>query len=132
MIRPEENDDKSIGSEDRLASDNGSAPDKSLNGDERDEPSIGQSAPLLHGDETRLKQVLINLVKNAFKFTDTGKVEVKLSYNHRRGVLAGQVKDTGKGIAKEDLAKLFSRFGKLQRTADVNHEGIGLGLTIVK
>ncbi len=40
--------------------------------------------------------------------------------------------DTGKGIAKEDIAKMFSRFGKLQRTADLNHEGIGLGLTIVK
>ena len=40
--------------------------------------------------------------------------------------------DTGTGIAQEDLGKLFSKFGKLHRTADLNHEGIGLGLTIVK
>jgi len=40
--------------------------------------------------------------------------------------------DTGSGIASEDLNRLFSMFGKLHRTADLNHEGIGLGLTIVK
>ena len=55
-----------------------------------------------------------------------------MSYDMLRGVLVGHVKDTGRGIDKADIAKLFSRFGKLQRTADVNHEGIGLGLTIIK
>ena len=74
----------------------------------------------------------MNLVKNSFKFTDRGQVEVCLSYDQSKGVLIGRVRDTGRGIANEDLAKLFSRFGKLQRTADVNHEGIGLGLTIIK
>ena len=86
----------------------------------------------MHGDETRLKQVLINLVRNAYKFTTSGKVDVRLAYDVERSVLQGQVKDTGSGIEKQDLAKLFSRFGKLSRTADVNHEGLGLGLTIVK
>ena len=43
-----------------------------------------------------------------------------------------EVEDTGKGILAEDFPKLFTRFGKLQRTAEMNHEGIGLGLTIVK
>ena len=42
------------------------------------------------------------------------------------------VEDTGAGILAEDFPKLFTRFGKLQRTAEMNHEGIGLGLTIVK
>ena len=42
------------------------------------------------------------------------------------------MRDTGAGIAPEDIPKLFSRFGKLHRTAEMNHEGIGLGLTIVK
>ena len=46
--------------------------------------------------------------------------------------MVGQVKDTGIGIAKEDLSQLFSKFGKLQRTAEINQEGIGLGLTITK
>ena len=43
-----------------------------------------------------------------------------------------RVRDTGVGIAKEDLPKLFNRFGILARTADMNSEGIGLGLTIVR
>ena len=55
-----------------------------------------------------------------------------MSYDMARGVLVGHVKDTGRGIHKDDIAKLFSRFGKLHRTADVNNEGIGLGLTIIK
>ena len=42
------------------------------------------------------------------------------------------VVDTGAGISQEDFPKLFTRFGKLQRTADINSEGIGLGLTMVK
>ena len=47
-------------------------------------------------------------------------------------MLIGHIKDTGVGIAPEDIPKLFNRFGKLHRTAEMNHEGIGLGLTIVK
>ena len=47
-------------------------------------------------------------------------------------MLVVRVKDTGSGIAKEDLPKLFTRFGKLHRTAKMNSEGIGLGLTIVQ
>ena len=43
-----------------------------------------------------------------------------------------RIKDTGVGIDPEDIPKLFNRFGKLHRTAQMNHEGIGLGLTIVK
>ena len=46
--------------------------------------------------------------------------------------MVGHVRDTGVGIEKEDQSKLFSRFGKLLRSAEMNHEGIGLGLTIVK
>ena len=92
----------------------------------------GQDVPELWGDEVRLKQVLINLVKNALKFTKKGHIAVELGYDSIDGVLHGSVRDTGRGIAPEDLPKLFSRFGKLARTADVNNEGIGLGLTIVK
>lgn len=47
-------------------------------------------------------------------------------------MLVVDVIDTGAGIAAEDMSALFSRFGKLHRTADMNSEGIGLGLTIVK
>ena len=47
-------------------------------------------------------------------------------------MLIVSVTDTGVGISTEDLPKLFTRFGKLHRSAEMNHEGIGLGLTIVK
>ena len=76
---------------------------------------------------------MINLVKNAVKFTPRdGSITIKASYNWRHDCLVIHVKDTGAGIAQQDLPKLFSKFGKLHRTAEMNHEGIGLGLTIVK
>ena len=87
------------------------------------------------GDERRFKQVLINLIKNSIKFTmDSAHrdIKVKLEYQSSRKLLVVHVTDTGAGIAEDELPKLFSRFGKVQRTAELNHDGIGLGLTIVK
>ena len=75
---------------------------------------------------------MINLIKNALKFTTLGQIDIKMSYSKEEKLLIVHVKDTGVGIAKEDLPKLFQKFGKLHRTADLNHGGIGLGLTIVK
>ena len=54
------------------------------------------------------------------------------SYEPRSEILTVDVADTGMGIAADDFPKLFERFGKLHRTAEMNSEGIGLGLTIVK
>lgn len=77
----------------------------------------GKLPKLLNGDERRLKQVLINLIKNAKKFTTEGAIEVKACYNQVQQMLLVHVNDTGAGIAAEDLPKLFTRFGKLHRTA---------------
>ena len=67
------------------------------------------------------------------KFTQTGgKIQIKTCYNELEKTLIVQVLDNGAGIAEQDFPKLFTRFGKLKRTAELNHEGIGLGLTIVK
>ena len=89
--------------------------------------------PKLYGDRRRFKQVVINLIKNAIKFTNTGMIEVKACYRQApENLLIVHIKDSGKGISKEDFPKLFNRFGKLQRTADVNKDGIGLGLVIAK
>ena len=69
---------------------------------------------LLNGDERRFKQVLINLVKNALKFTKSGgSIKIVTSYDFEEETLIAQVIDTGVGIAPEDLSKLFSQFGKL-------------------
>jgi signal transduction histidine kinase len=61
-----------------------------------------------------------------------GKIKIKACYNENDQSLVVHIKDTGAGIAKEDIPKLFTRFGKLHRTAKLNSGGIGLGLMIVK
>ena len=75
---------------------------------------------------------MINLVKNAKKFTRKGSINVAASYNAQLESLIVHVADTGVGIKQSELPKLFTRFGKLMRTAELNNEGIGLGLTIVQ
>ena len=93
----------------------------------------GNLMPQLLGDGRRFKQVLINLVRNAIKFTKAGMIEIKADYQNLPGsLLRVSVRDTGAGIDRDEINSLFTRFGKLQRTADMNSEGLGLGLTIVK
>jgi len=72
-------------------------------------------------------------VRNAIKFTQEGLIEIAAFYRAGpENLLTLEVRDTGVGIAADELPKLFTRFGKLMRTAEYNHEGIGLGLNIVK
>ena len=95
-------------------------------------------APLpqqLIGDHLRLKQVLVNLVKNALKFSYGKPVRIKSCYNGREKKLEVHVVDMGRGIKPENMKKLFQVFGKIDEQPDefnVNTEGIGLGLTICK
>ena len=93
---------------------------------------INFEMPKVIGDERRFKQVLINLVKNALKFTVFGSISIKACYNNATRSLNVHVIDTGAGIAPSEIFQLFSKFGKLHRTANMNNNGIGLGLTIVK
>ena len=75
----------------------------------------------------------MNLMKNAMKFTINGQIKIKARYEGQPSqMLIVDVIDTGSGIAREAITTLFSRFGKLLRTAAMNSEGIGLGLVIVK
>jgi PAS domain S-box-containing protein len=87
---------------------------------------------LPHGvraDEKRLRQVLINLLGNAVKFTEYGSVTLKVGYD--QGGIRFQVEDTGIGIAEEDLTKIFSPFQQVGE-ARYHAEGTGLGLAISK
>ena len=77
-----------------------------------------------------MKQILINLVKNALKFTQNGLIKILASYDEEEQMLKIHVVDNGVGIRSEDMNKLFSMFGKLRRTAEINDEGIGMGLMI--
>ncbi len=85
---------------------------------------------LVHGDPGRLAQVLTNLINNAIKFTDRGNVVVEA--RARRGDVAVEVRDTGIGIAKEDIPKLFTKFFQAETSARRKYGGTGLGLAICK
>jgi len=81
-------------------------------------------------DRLRLRQILVNLLQNAFKFTKKGYVE--LGYCEDKGELILYVKDTGIGISPEDQKYIFDRFRKSDKQSDKAVRGIGLGLTISK
>ena len=66
----------------------------------------------LTGDQIRLKQILINLTKNALKFTVNGSIRIKASYDYDAGLLKVQVSDTGAGINETEKDKLFQMFSK--------------------
>lgn len=89
----------------------------------------------LVGDPTRLRQVLLNLLGNAIKFTETGKVSLKVEPDQDRAVptaLRFTVTDTGIGIAADKLARVFERFTQADSSTTRRFGGSGLGLTISK
>jgi signal transduction histidine kinase/FixJ family two-component response regulator len=89
-----------------------------------------------HGDEGRVRQILINLLNNGLKFTKEG--YVKLSVSGAAGedadteLLHIEVRDTGCGIKKEDLAKIFENFSQVDAKRNRSVEGTGLGLSITR
>lgn len=89
--------------------------------------------PILYGDVIRIRQVLINLLNNAVKFTESGYITLGvkvLSKTHENIDLEISVTDTGVGIRQEDLEKLFDEFKQLDLKNNLGKEGTGLGLTI--
>ncbi len=93
---------------------------------------IPEDFPTICADETRIKQVVVNLVSNAVKFTEAGGNVCFRAKIQPDGDLAIQVIDTGIGIAEEDLQRVLSRFGQVQSSYDRTNEGTGLGLTLVQ
>ena len=86
-------------------------------------------ATFVRGDPNRVRQVLLNLITNAIKFTATGRVEVRVAPADGDRVRF-EVQDTGIGIAPENQAKLFRRFEQLDPGTSRSHGGTGLGLAI--
>jgi signal transduction histidine kinase len=85
-------------------------------------------AVMISTDNVRLRQILINLVSNAVKFTEEGKISITLSVIGSWMEIA--VSDTGIGIREEDLNKLFIAYGRCGDAKNKKHEGTGLGLKI--
>jgi len=86
--------------------------------------------PAAHGDERRLTQVLLNLVGNAIKFTDSGEVKIKAAATN--GAYTLSVRDTGPGIDQSDQVKIFQEFQQADSSATKKKGGTGLGLAIAR
>lgn len=97
---------------------------------------IENSAPeWIISDATHLKQILINLVGNAIKFTSEGSVSVIVQPNkeaERKGNMKFTITDTGKGISSENIHRLFKSFSRIDASTTREHGGTGLGLVISK
>ncbi len=84
----------------------------------------------LFGDKNKLRQALVNLIQNAIKYTETGQVEVFVEDEPKYARII--VKDSGFGIAEEDLSRIFERFYRVDKARSRAVGGTGLGLAIVK
>lgn len=99
---------------------------------------ISREVPkLLHGDEVRIKQIVTNILTNAVKYTEKGRVTLCIDYEKIPDeedciLLDVAVKDTGIGIKEEDMKKLFSEFDRIEEKRNRNVEGTGLGMSITK
>ncbi len=93
---------------------------------------LGEIRPNLQlfGDKVRLKQVMTNLISNAIKYTDKGKVEILIVESEKEGRII--VKDTGIGIADSEISRIFERFYRVDKVRTRAVGGTGLGLAIVK
>ncbi|MBR5091388.1 MAG: response regulator [Ruminiclostridium sp.] len=110
------------------------ADDKGL----RLELDINRHIPnLLHGDEVRIKQIITNILTNAVKYTEKGFVKFCIDYRRipdepQEVILDISVVDTGIGIKKQDMNKLFSEFDRIEEERNRKVEGTGLGMSITK
>ena len=90
---------------------------------------------LLFGDDVRIKQVLLNILTNAVKYTNEGSVTMTIGWRKADDghiMLTASVADTGIGIKQEDISKLFSAFERIEEKRNRSIEGTGLGMNIVQ
>lgn len=91
---------------------------------------LPESGPWVWGDRTRLRQVALNLIYNAVKFTATGEISLQLKADE--GSVAVSVRDTGIGIPPEEQEAVFDEFRRSERSITRGYSGLGLGLAICK
>jgi PAS domain S-box-containing protein len=93
--------------------------------------ALPKDSSIFISDEVRLKQICLNLINNAMKFTPEGSVELGYEYTGKDGVVL-YVKDSGIGIPKEKQTIIFERFRQVDETTKRSFEGAGLGLSITR
>ncbi|MGN0316939.1 MAG: ATP-binding protein [Lachnospira sp.] len=89
----------------------------------------------LVGDEVRIKQVMLNILSNAVKYTDSGLVTMRIKYrtcDDDNIFFRAEVQDTGRGMKQEDMKKLFQPFERIDEKTNRSIEGTGLGMSITK
>jgi PAS domain S-box-containing protein len=96
--------------------------------------AVDEAMPALVGDAPRLRQVLLNFLSNAIKFTRAGGIELELSHRTRAGVgqLRVEVRDSGIGVEPDHIDQLFARFTQADASVSRRFGGTGLGLAISK
>ena len=89
---------------------------------------------VLYGDQMRVKQIMINLLTNAVKYTNEGRILLQIKANNTKDIckLTIEVTDTGIGMTEESLKQLFTKFQRFDITKNINVEGTGLGMAITK
>ncbi len=96
-------------------------------------PAIPPDLPkLVEADEVRLRQILINLLGNAIKFTPSGSIHVRAAFDASESRLRFEIVDNGPGLSAEAIDRLFQPFVQADETVQVHHGGTGLGLYISK
>ena len=89
---------------------------------------------MVTADQTRVKQVILNLISNACKFTENGTISLKVEKKKKKAgdLISISVSDTGIGMTKEQMARLFNSFVQADSSTTRKYGGTGLGLTISK
>lgn len=98
-------------------------------------PNFAPDIPsIMYGDVGKIKQVITNLLTNAVKYTETGKILFNVSCINQAGFcsLVISIEDTGRGIKPEKIDSLFTKFNRLEEDRNTTSEGTGLGLAITK
>jgi signal transduction histidine kinase len=96
------------------------------------EASVDRRLPPVQSDRQKVKQIILNLLANAVKFTQRGTITLLVRYDPRARELAVAVADTGIGIAPEDQARIFEDFQQADSSLTRPHGGAGLGLSICR
>jgi signal transduction histidine kinase len=89
-----------------------------------------QALPHVVVDQQRVRQVMLNFIDNSIKYTSAGRVIVSLKQEHQELVFS--VSDTGKGLTREEITKLFNKFSRVGGSSRFHTEGTGLGLYVAR